>query len=240
MKGYIHSFESLAALDGGGLRFAVFFAGCPMRCAYCHNPDMWARSSAKYEMTPEELFKKIVRYTPYFKNGGGVTFLGGEPLVQSDFICEMIPLLDEAKISYVVDTAGVCELTPSVKRVLENAEKVLLDLKFWDSESYLKYTGDAGENTLKTLDFLESIGKKTVIRTVVVPDVNDSEEILERYIPFVKDKKCVEKYELLSFHTMGFFKYDALKVENPFSEKSALDKSKRDALQEFVNKKIIG
>ncbi|MBE6619139.1 MAG: radical SAM protein [Ruminococcaceae bacterium] len=238
MIGYIHSFESLAALDGGGLRFAVFLSACPMRCAYCHNPDTWDKGSAALKMTPEELVKKASRYKPYFKNGGGVTFVGGEPLVQADFIAETVPLLREAGISYVVDTSGAVELTESVKYVLSSAERVLLDLKFWDEESYIKYTKQGMDKVLKTLDFLESIGKKTVIRTVVIPDINDSEEIIEKYLPYVRDKKCVERYELLAFHTMGFFKYEKLGIENPFADKIALDKAKKDELQAFVDKKL--
>ena len=238
MKGYIHSFESLAALDGGGLRFAVFLSGCPLRCAYCHNPDMWSRSGAKIEMTPEELVKKASRYKPYFKKDGGVTFIGGEPLVQADFIAETVPLLRSAEIPYVIDTSGSAELTDNAKYVLENSQKVLLDLKFWDNESYAEYCKGDIDSTLKTLDFLESIGKPTVVRTVVIPGINDSEEIIEKYLPHIVNKKCVEKYELLAFHTMGFFKYEGLGIENRFADKSPLEKEKKDRLQAFVNKKL--
>lgn len=238
MIGYIHSFESLAALDGGGLRFAVFLSSCPLRCAYCHNPDMWSLSSARIEMTPEELVKKASRYKPYFKKDGGITFVGGEPLVQAEFIAETVPLLEKTGISYVVDTSGAVELTDSVKYVLSGAERVLLDLKFWDDASYLEYTGHSIENVLKTLDFLESIGKNTVIRTVVIPDINDSEEMIEKYLPYIQNKKCVEKYELLAFHTMGFFKYEKLGIKNPFADKSALDRAKKEELQNFVDSKL--
>lgn len=238
MVGYIHSFESLAALDGGGLRFAVFLSACPMRCAYCHNPDMWNIGSAAIKMTPEELVGKIKRYKPYFKDNGGVTFIGGEPLVQAEFIAETLPLLSEAGIRCVVDTSGDVELTDSVKKVLSGAERVLLDLKFWDNESYLKYTGRGIENTLNVLEYLDSIGKNTVIRTVVIPDINDSEEIISKYLPYLKGRSCVEKYELLAFHTMGFFKYEKLGIKNPLADKSALDKTKRDELQAFVDEKL--
>ncbi len=238
MKGYIHSFESLAALDGGGLRFAVFLASCPLRCAYCHNPDMWSVSSARIEMTPEELVKKASRYKPYFKKDGGVTFIGGEPLVQADFIADTVPLLEKDGISYVIDTSGAVKLTDSVKYVLSGAQKVLLDLKFWDNESYIEYTGQSMENVLKTLDFLESIGKTTIVRTVVVPGINDSEEMIEKYLTYVQNKKCVEKYELLAFHTMGFFKYENLGIKNRFADKSALDKGKKEELQVFVDSKL--
>lgn len=236
MQGYIHSFESLAAVDGEGLRYGVFLSGCPLRCAYCHNPDTWQRGGR--EMSAPDLVKKISAYKPYFKENGGVTFSGGEPLVQAEFIKEAVPYLKEKGINYIIDTSGIIELTDTVKYVLENAQSVLLDLKFPDDESYKKYTGQGIENTLKTLDFLESIGKPTCIRTVVVPGINDSEEYLLKYLPHIKDKRCIYKYELLAFHTMGFFKYEGLGIENRLSETPPLDAEKKDKLQEFVSSKL--
>ena len=93
----IHSFESLAAVDGEGIRFDVFFSGCPLRCAYCHNPDTWYHKG-EIEMSAQELFNKVKRYKPYFKNGGGVTFSGGEPLLNAKFINEIAPLLKSENI----------------------------------------------------------------------------------------------------------------------------------------------
>lgn len=236
MQGYIHSFESMAAVDGEGVRYAVFLSGCPMRCVFCHNPDTWNMS--KTSMSPEELTQKISKYKPYFKNNGGVTFTGGEPLLQAEFIKETIPLLKEKGINYAIDTSGAAELTDTVKIVLKNAQTVLLDLKFPDDEGYLKYTGHTMEKTLNMLDFLESIGMPTRIRTVIIPDINDNEEELQKYIMHIKDKKCIYKYELLAFHTMGFFKYDELKIENPLKGTKPLDMNVRDRLQKFVNSKL--
>ena len=236
MQGYVHSFESMAAVDGEGVRYAVFLSGCPMRCVFCHNPDTWNMS--KISMSPEELTQKISKYKPYFKNNGGVTFTGGEPLLQAEFIKETIPLLKEKGINYAIDTSGAVELTDTVKHVLKNSQTVLLDLKFPDDEGYLKYTGHTMEKTLNMLDFLESIGKPTRIRTVIIPDINDTEEELQKYIMHIKDKKCIYKYELLAFHTMGFFKYDELKIENPLKDTKPLDMKVRDRLQKFVNSKL--
>lgn len=233
MNGYIHSFESLAALDGEGLRYGVFLSGCPLRCVYCHNPDTW--SSYKTQMSPEALVKKVSAYKPYFKDKGGVTFSGGEPLVQSDFIAECVPLLSEKKIGYVIDTSGAKELTDTVKYVLENSQAVLLDLKFPDNESYLKYTGKGIALTLDMLEFLESIGKPVCVRTVVIPGINDSENEIEKYIQLIKGKKCVYKYELLAFHTMGFFKYEKLGIKNPLENTPPLDAEVKDRLQNFAD-----
>lgn len=236
MQGYIHSFESMAAVDGEGVRYAVFLSGCPLRCVFCHNPDTW--NMAGTLMTPEELVKKIAKYKPYFKNNGGVTFTGGEPLLQAEFIKETALLLKEKGINYAIDTSGAVELTDSVKFVLENSQTVLLDLKFPDNERYLKFTGHTMDKTLEMLGFLESIGKPTRIRTVVIPKINDTEEEIQKYIMHIKDKKCIYKYELLAFHTMGFFKYDKLGIENPLKDTKPLDMNVRDRLQNFVNSNL--
>lgn len=236
MLGYIHSFESLAAVDGSGVRYGVFFAGCPLRCAYCHNPDTWNCGGTEYDA--EQLVKKIIRYKPYFKNNGGVTFSGGEPLLQADFLCEVIPHLINNDISYVVDTSGAVELSEKVKYVLENSDCILLDLKFPDNEMYEKYTGVGIENTLKTLNYLESIGKNTWIRTVIVPNLNDTEKELDRYLGIIKQYKCVKKYELLPFHTLGFFKYENLGITNPLENTPPLDSAVKDRLQDYVKKHL--
>lgn len=233
MQGYIHSFESLATLDGAGLRTAVFLAGCPLRCVYCHNPDTWAMGGT--EVSAEELTQKICRYKPYFQEEGGVTFTGGEPLLQAAFIKEMHPLLEKNDIRYVLDTSGAVALSDDVRYVLSHAETVILDLKFWDEESYRTYTGFGIENILKTAEYLNTIGKKTWIRTVVVPTINDNEEIISRYLHHVKKWKCVERYELLAFHTMGFYKYEGLEMDNPLEGIPPLSEEVRKGLQDFVD-----
>jgi pyruvate formate lyase activating enzyme len=215
----------------------VFLAGCPLRCAYCHNPDTWTQSAAT-ETDAETLVRKIKRYKPYFKDNGGVTFSGGEPLLQAAFIREMIPLLRAEGIPYAVDTSGAVKLTDDVRHVLANAQTVLLDLKFWDSESYLRYTGRPWDDTLAMLEYLNEIGKSTWIRTVTVPGINDREEIIERYLQTVKNYACVERYELLGFHTMGFFKYRELGVENPLADTPPLETDRKNALQAFANKRL--
>lgn len=237
MKGYVHSFESLAAVDGDGLRCAVFLSGCPLRCIYCHNPDTWDSSSGT-PTEPDALVKKITRYKTYFGEDGGVTFSGGEPLLQADFIAELIPLLEKEKIGYITDTSGCVPLSESVKNVLRHAQSVLLDLKLWDKKSYFDYTRGDIDAVLDTLKFLDSIGKRTIIRTVVVPGINDSEEVLKKYVALIKDFSCIDKYELLGFHTMGFFKYEKLGIKNKLSNTEALSAERKNTLQNFVNSEL--
>lgn len=88
--GQVHSFESMGAVDGPGLRFVIFMQGCPLRCIYCHNPDTWEFSGGE-AYTPGEAVEKAMRFSAYWKQGGGVTISGGEPLMQPEFCAETIP-----------------------------------------------------------------------------------------------------------------------------------------------------
>lgn len=237
MGGLIHSFESLAAVDGAGLRCAVFLAGCPLRCAYCHNPDTWKMDGGR-ETEAEALVRKIARYKPYFGAEGGVTFSGGEPLLQADFLREMMPLLEWEGIGYIVDTSGALPLTDAVKEVLGGAQSVLLDLKFPTDESYRQHTGYSLAPVLETLSYLNSIGKRTVIRTVIVPGWNDTEEAMDGYLALLGGASCVERYELLGFHTMGFFKYRELGIVNPLADMPPLAPEVRERLQSYVDQQL--
>lgn len=228
----IHSFESLAAVDGEGIRFDIFFTGCPLRCAYCHNPDTWHRSDTN--MTAQEVFNKARRYKPYFKNGGGITFSGGEPLLNASFINEIYPMLKSEGIGYCIDTSGSVDLTANVKAAIDNADMVILDIKFHNPEDYFKYTKGDFFKFIEIAKYCTEIKKRLWLRTVIVPDINDTKEDIEKYAELVKDFKF-EKYELLPFHTMGFFKYNELGIDNPLKDTKALSREKLNELQEYLN-----
>lgn len=231
---FIHSFESMAALDGDGIRYAVFFTGCPLRCAYCHNPDTWHQSGEDW--SAQRLVDKIKRYKPYFKKGGGVTFSGGEPLLNAPFIIETAKLLKKEGIGYAVDTSGSVKLTDDVKAVLDGADLVILDLKFYDEANYKKYTNGYFDNFVAVGKYCTDNNIRLWLRTVIVPNINDTYQDIEKYAAFSKQFNF-EKYELLAFHTMGFFKYENLKIENPLKNTPPLDKDRLKELQEYLNKK---
>ena len=232
----IHSFESLATLDGDGVRYAIYFNGCPLRCVYCHNPDTWGVSGEDY--SAEDLFNKVKRYKPYFGQNGGVTFSGGEPLLNASFINEVNSYLKTENIKYALDTSGQVEMTDDVKEAINNSDLVILDLKFWDNDSYYKYTRNTMMKTITMLYYLAAIEKRTWLRTVIVPGINDSKEILDKYIDIVKQFPHVEKYELLGFHTMGFFKYENLGIDNPLKDTPALSQDVLKDLQNYVDNKL--
>ncbi len=230
----IHSFESMAAVDGKGLRYEIFFTGCPLRCIYCHNPDSWHPSGN--DMTAEEVFKKVKRFKPYFKNGGGVTFSGGEPLLNADFINEIYPMLQNERIGYCIDTSGSVELTETVKSALLNADLVILDIKFYNPEDYRKYTKGDFDKFMAVARYCSDNHISLWLRTVIVPGINDSEKDIDGYFELTKDLNY-ERYELLPFHTMGFFKYDELGIDNPLKDLSALSRERLTELQCYLDMK---
>lgn len=237
MNFLVHSFESLAAVDGEGLRYAIFLSGCPLRCACCHNPDTQGPSRGK-EYSLEEIVKKVKRYKPYFKNNGGVTFSGGEPLLQAAAIASAAPLLKSEGIGYAVDTSGCVPLSPDVKAAAEGASLIICDLKFHSPEDFRFYTGGNLEDELNFLSFVKEKNIPLWIRTVIIPGVNDQEEDILKYTGIVK-KYAPEKYTLLGFHTLGFSKYEALGRENRFKDKQPMDGERLAVLQKLADNELI-
>ena len=238
MDAEIHSVESLAALDGEGLRYAVFFRGCPLRCAFCHNPDTWAVGGDGVKTGAEDLCRKISRYKPYFGEKGGVTFSGGEPLLSAEFICKAGELLREMGIGYALDTSGAVPLTDAVKEAIAGADLVILDVKFPDAARYRQYTGGDFDRFLRFAAYLSDTGTRVWYRTVIVPEINDSEAAIDGYISLISRWRKPEKYELLAFHTMGFYKYDRLGLENPLKNTPPLDGDRLKTLQGYLDGKM--
>ena len=212
MIGRIHSLESFGTVDGPGVRFVAFMQGCPLRCLFCHNPDTWnPQGSCQYEFTPKQLLDEVVRYRSFIKNGG-VTVSGGEPLMQADFVSEFFRLCHSEGIHTVVDTSGAL-ITERVLNMLDNTDLVLLDIKTMDPELYTRLTGVRQENNLAFLDILEERGITTWIRHVVVPGLTDNDKWLRQLGQYVTRYDCVEKIEILPYHTLGEYKYKKLGLE---------------------------
>lgn len=235
MIGRIHSFESFGTVDGPGVRFVAFMQGCPLRCQFCHNPDTWnPKGYCQYELSPEQLRDEVVRYRSFIKNGG-VTVSGGEPLLQADFVAEFFRLCHEEGFHTALDTSGVL-CTERALSVLNHTDLVLLDIKTMDKDLYPRLTGVEQANNLAFLDILEERGIKTWIRHVVVPGLTDNDEWLTRLGEHVAKYKCVEKIEILPYHTLGEYKYEKLGMKYPLEGVEPLKAERAREIRTMLSK----
>ena len=212
LTGRIHSFESCGTVDGPGIRFVVFMQGCPLRCLYCHNRDTWDVNGGR-EVTVADVMREILKYRSYMRfSGGGVTVTGGEPLLQAEFVRELLRECQRAQIHAAVDTSGYVSIERA-QTVLEYADLVLLDLKCMDAETHKRLTGGELAVVLRFARMVSDMGKPLWIRHVLVPNWTDREEFLRQLGEFVASLKTVEAVELLPFHKMGEYKWTALGCE---------------------------
>ena len=235
IKGKIHSVESMGLVDGPGIRVVVFMQGCTLRCLYCHNPDTWTLDGNKdaLDFTPEELVNKIFRFRSYFeKSGGGVTFSGGDPLKQPEFLKETLKLCKEAGIHTTLDTSGVG--FGDYEEILKYTDLVLYDVKHLTREGYKDMTGIEIDETQKFLEACKKMGTKMWIRQVVVPGKTDSEEYIRELGKFIKTLDNVEKVELLPYHLLGVNKYETLGIKYRLEGLEAMDKEACKALYKFL------
>lgn len=212
----IHSIQSLGTVDGPGVRCVVFMQGCPLRCGYCHNPDTWELSGGE-ELSADEVFRRVKRLKPYFKNGGGLTLSGGEPLLQADFAAELFTLCREAGIHTCLDTSG-CLFTADTEALLAVTDLVLLDIKMTTDKDYKEYIGCPMAGPLRFWDELEKRGIPVWIRQVIVPGLNDTAENMTRLAALLAEHQNVERVQLLPFKKICAAKYENLGLPFRFGE----------------------
>ena len=221
MNGYIHSTESFGAVDGPGIRFIIFTAGCPMRCKYCHNPDTWDMTKGE-ELSADELIKLALRYKPYWHNGGGITVSGGEPLMQIDFLIELFKKAKESGVHTTIDTSGQPfktegEFFEKFEELMQYTDLVMLDIKHIDDVEHKELTTHTNQNILALAKYLDKIKKPVWIRHVLVPTVTDNDEYLKKLSEFISGLSNVEKVEVLPYHTLGIHKWEELGYEYKLS-----------------------
>lgn len=215
MVGKIHSFESFGTVDGPGIRFVIFFKGCPLRCLYCHNPDTWTFENSQ-EYSVDEVIAKSMKYKNYWGDKGGITLTGGEPLLQIDFITELLKKYKELGINTALDTSGALfEIVEQSKfdELIKYVDLFLLDIKHIDNNEHIKLTGKSNQNILKFARYLSDNNKDMWIRHVIVPGINLDKDYLIRTKKFIDSLKTVKKIEILPYHTLGINKYSKLGLE---------------------------
>ena len=215
-KGRISATESFGSVDGPGIRFIVFVQGCRYRCQYCHNPETWEREGG-YEATAEEIFRQAWRYRPYWKQTGGITVSGGEPLLQLAFVTELFRIAKAKGVNTVIDTAGEPftydkPFFSAFEELLPLTDLFLLDLKQIDDVKHRALTGVSNESALALAQFLSERGKRMWIRHVLVPGWTTGEDDLSRLSDFIAGLKTVDRVEVLPYHAMALHKYEELRL----------------------------
>ena len=232
MKGRLHSIETFGAVDGPGIRTVFFMQGCPARCLYCHNPDSWDPSGGR-DIEIEEIVHWAVRGMPYYGDKGGVTFSGGEPLLQGQFITEAMKALKKEGINSAIDASGtyVDEYTEGA---VKTCDLVLLDIKHPDPERFKIVTGKDQETLFRLIDIINRHGRHVWIRNVVVPDINDTEEDIEALNEFISQVEHIDKVELLGYHTMAVQKYGKLGITYRLKGVPPMDAEKLARLKKLI------
>lgn len=238
MKGYIHSTESFGTVDGPGIRFVVFFQGCPMRCLYCHNPDTWEPGSDKSGtlMSTEEILD-MYDGVKEFLQGGGITCTGGEPMMQLDFLTELFEKAKARGIHTCLDTSGIIYSDSNreeVDRLLDFTDVIMLDIKHIDDEEHKKLTGHSNRNILAFAEHISQRKKELWIRHVVVPGITDNDEYLHRLGMFISRLKSVKALDVLPYHDLGKIKYKNLGMDYPLADVKPLPKSEAVRARDII------
>ena len=234
VTGRIHSFESLGAVDGPGIRFVVFMQGCHLKCKYCQNRDTWDINEGT-QYTVKQVVEKIMRYKNYIvASNGGVTLSGGEPLLQQDFVISLFQELKRHNISTCVDTSGMFTITDKIKQIIDLTDIFFLDLKAINDETCKWLTGSSNSLELEFAKYINEKNKRIWIRQVLVPGITDKKEDLLKLKDFLKTIN-VEKFEFLPYHDLGKYKWEKLGV--PYELEDVRVASNKDVERA---KKIMG
>ena len=239
MIGRLHSIESMGLVDGPGIRTVFFLQGCPLRCSYCHNPDSQTMFTNK-QITPEEVLKTARRYQPYYKrSGGGITFSGGEPLLQGEFLLESLKLLKAEGINTAIDTSGY-GYEKYYKEILKYVDVIILDIKHFDNDGYKELTGKSMNGFYKFLSYLKEFHGTIWLRHVMVPTITDNKESIYKLfdsVAYLSNK--IDKVEVLPYHRMGLEKYEELGLEYTLKNIPEMDIVKAKEYQEFFSSLLI-
>ena len=235
MEASIDSIETFGLVDGPGIRTVIFLNKCNLRCKYCHNPETWVMKDTNY--TSDEIVNRVLRNKSYYKNNGGVTFSGGEPLLQPNFVIELCKRLHELNIHIAIDTAGIG--TSKNEEVLKNVDLVLFDIKDITEEAYKDLTGGNISESKEFIKLMNKLDTKIWIRQVIVPGLHDNNEFMEKLCSYIKENfkvDNIDRIEFLPYHTMGITKYKELGLDYPYANLEAMDKVKCNELYDYFMK----
>lgn len=241
VKGLIADIEHASTHDGPGVRTTVFLKGCPLACKWCHNPECispqkqelfykekcigcgkcsegcfaGARVVCGKDMTPGEVLADVLQDRAYYADGGGVTFSGGEPLMQREFLLETLKLCKKHGLNTAIETS----MYRFDEEILSLCDCIMADIKVLDSAKHKEYTGVGNEAILENIIRADRLNKPMILRTPVIKGINDSIENIKETSGFVKGLKNAVQYELLPYHPLGLTKAEALGIKQERFEK---------------------
>lgn len=214
MQAYYHSIEEFGTVDGQGIRFVLFLAGCNLGCSFCHNPDTWARGSKQISI--EQVLERYSEYQDFYQaSGGGITVSGGEPLQQAEFVAALFKACQERDIHTTLDTSGHAP-NLALMQVLPYTNEVLFCLKASCESKYRLLTNAGVQDILKNLEYIAARTACTV-RYVVIPGVNDQPEDICA-LKSILNKLPTARLELLAYHNLGMSKWQQLGWEYKLKE----------------------
>lgn len=243
--GIIFDIKRFAVHDGPGIRTTVFMKGCPLSCQWCHNPESRSADICTVpktvrigdksfiedeivgrEMTVEEVMKELRKEQIFMEeSGGGVTFSGGEPLQQADFLLEMLAACKLERMHTAIDTTGFSNWK-ILEKIAQDTDLFLYDLKLIDDKLHKTYTGVSNQLILENLGKLLELGKKVRIRIPMIPGITFTEENINQTIDYLSGLKFpTEGVDLLPYHNTASHKYERFGVENKLSELKSIRKS---------------
>ena len=237
MEGHIHSTESFGTVDGPGIRFVVFFQGCPMRCLYCHNPDTWTVGGGDQNLRSVESLLKEYDGIKEFLHDGGITATGGEPLLQMPFLTELFEAAKKKGIHTCLDSCGITfrqERRAEFDRLMAATDLVMLDIKHIDDAEHQKLTGQSNKHILEFAEYLKEKNVPVWIRHVVVPTITLNDEYLYRLGYFIGGLDNLKALDVLPYHTMGEVKYQNLGIDYPLKGIPAATKEEAEHAKEVI------
>ena len=236
MKGIVFDIKKYAIHDGPGIRTTIFLKGCPLKCIWCHNPESikpecetiilinrkktlnlsYSETKEVFgrEVSSEEIFKEIKKDILFYDDSdGGVTFSGGEPLMQTNFLADLLQKCKDLDLHTVVDTSGLAKWS-NFEKIKNLTNLFLYDLKIMDSEKHFEFTGVKNDQILDNLKKLSEEGSKMRIRIPLIPGITDTDENIDAIIDFVKDKSGIKGIDILPFNTVYESKYRKMNLDN--------------------------
>ena len=216
--GFVHSWDINTAVDGPGTRMTVFMSGCPLRCQYCQNPDTWKMRDGQ-PVYLQAMIDKVARYQDLFKaTGGGITFSGGESMMQAAFVSRVFRAAKEMGVHTCLDTSGFLNRNYT-DDMIDDIDLCLLDVKSGDEETYKEVTGGTLAPTIAFGKRLAERGSKIWVRFVLVPGLTDSEENVEKVAEVCEQfKDAIEHIDVLPFHQLGRPKWHELRIPYPLED----------------------